>query len=422
MKITNLFGREILDSKGNPTIEAEVTLEDGIKALGGVPSGASTGAAEAFEMRDNDPARYLGKGVLKAIANINGPIKQAIVGQDAYDQQKIDEILIALDGTENKFKLGGNALTGVSMAICRAAARSQKMPLYQYFGQLSQNSQFVLPQPLVLILEGGKHGNWATDCQEFFVIPKKEAFPNFRDRLRAGAEIFRSMEKILNDKGYAVGVGFEGAYMPKEMKTNEEAFELMIQASEKAGYKMGEQILLGVDAAASEFSHAGKYELKSEGNLSLTKEEWLEKIVNWTEKYPLWSLEDMFEQEDWESWTKLTAKIGNRCQIVGDDLLTTNTQRIQKAIDLKACNSVLIKVNQIGTITETIKAIKLANSAGFTSVISHRGGETNDDLIADLCVGTGSWQSKFGGPDRGERVAKYNRLLRIEESLAKKND
>ncbi|HNP89475.1 MAG: Enolase [Microgenomates group bacterium ADurb.Bin219] len=420
MKITNLFGREILDSKGNPTVEAEVTLENGIKALGGVPSGASTGATEAFEMRDNDPSRYLGKGVLKAIANINGPIKQALVGQDAYDQQKIDEILIALDGTENKSKLGGNALTGVSMAICRAAARSQKLPLYQYFGQLSQNSRFVLPQPLVLILEGGKHGNWATDCQEFFVIPKKEAFPNFRDRLRAGAEIFRSMEKILNDKGYAVGVGFEGAYMPKEMKTNEEAFELMIQASEKAGYKMDEQILLGVDAAASEFSEAGKYELKSEDNLTLTKEEWLEKIVDWSERYPLWSLEDMFEQEDWESWTKLTARIGNRCQIVGDDLLTTNAQRIQKAIDLKACNSVLIKVNQIGTITETIKAIKLADSAGFTSVISHRGGETNDDLIADLCVGTGSWQSKFGGPDRGERVAKYNRLLRIGESLAKK--
>jgi len=416
MKITNVFGREILDSKGQPTVEAEVTLENDIKALGGVPSGASTGAAEALELRDNDKTRYDGKGVLKTCANINGPIKEALVGQDAYDQQKIDQIMIDLDGTENKSKLGGNATTGVSMAVCRSAARSQKIPLYQYFGQLTGNTKFELPQPLILILEGGEHGNWSTDCQEYFVIPKKEAFATFKDRLRVGTEIFQTMAKILDEKSYAVGVGFEGAFMPKEIKSNEEAFELMIQATEKAGYKMGEQIILGIDAAASEFYENGQYILKSE-NLSLSRDEWLAKVISWTKKYPIWSLEDMFAEEDWESWTEFTKQVGQQCQIIGDDLLVTNVKRIQKAIDLKACNSAIIKPNQIGTVTETLAAIKLANSAGFITVISHRGGETNDDLIADLCVGTGSWQSKFGGPVRGERVAKYNRLLRIEEKL-----
>lgn len=419
MKITDLYAREILDSKGVPTVEAEVTLENGIKALGGVPSGASTGQAEALELRDGDQNRFFGKGVLKAIENIKGPIKNALLGQDADNQQAIDKIMIDLDGTENKSSLGGNAILGVSMAICRAAARSRKIPLYEYFGLLTGNTSFSMPQPLVLVLEGGKHGNWSTDCQEYFVIPKKETFVTFSERIRVGAEVFHMLEKILIEKGYSTGVGFEGAFMPKEMKSNEEALELIVEAIEKSGYKTGEQILLGIDAASSEFFEDGKYVLKSEGGTSLSREEWLQKIIDWTKKYPLWSMEDMFSEEDWEGWQKLTAGAGSGLQVVGDDLLTTNVKRIQKAIELKAVNSVLIKPNQIGTISETIDAIKLSHSAGFTTVISHRGGETNDDMIADLCVGSGSRQSKFGGPDRGERVAKYNRLLRIEEKLGK---
>lgn len=419
MKISNVFAREILDSRGQPTVEAEVTLEDGIKALGGVPSGASTGKAEAVELRDGDQARYFGKGVLRAVENIKGPIKQALVGQDAYDQRTIDKIMIDLDGTENKGRLGGNALVGVSMAVCRAAARSQKMPLYEYFGKLSGNTEFKMPQPLVLVLEGGKHGAWSTDIQEYFVISKKEAFGTFKERIRVGAEIYKALEKILEERGYAVGVGFEGAFMPKEIKSNEEAFQLMIEATQKAGYKIGEQIVLGIDGASSEFYADGKYTLKSEGGTVLSKEEWLEKIVGWTKKYPIWSLEDMFDQEDWDSWAALTKQVGDKLQVVGDDLLTTNVKRIQKGIDLKAVNSVLIKLNQVGTVSETLDAIKLADKAGYTTIISHRGGETNDDMIADLCVGTGSWQSKFGGVVRGERVAKYNRLLRIEEKLSK---
>jgi len=420
MKIANVFGREILDSKGNPTVEAQVTLENGLVALGGAPSGASTGMAEATELRDNDKARFEGKGVLKAVANINGPLREALVGQESTNQEKIDQIMIGLDGTENKSKLGGNAIIGVSMAVCRASARSLKMPLYQYLGQLAGNTKFDLPQPLILLMEGGKHGHWTSDCQEYFIIPKNGVFPAFSDRLRVGTEIFQALLKILEEKHYSVGVGFEGGFMPKEMKSNEEAFQLILQAIEKAGYKMGEQIVLGIDAAASEFFQDGKYLLKSENNLLLSKEEWLAKIVEWTKKYPLWLLEDMFDQEDWESWTKLTGQIGNYCQIVGDDLLVTNVKRIQKAIDLKACNSAIIKPNQIGTITETIEAIKLCDANGLKTIIAHRGGETNDDFIADLVVGTTSRQSKFGGVVRGERVAKYNRLLRIEEKLTVK--
>lgn len=419
MKIIDLTAREILDSKGVPTIEAEVTLENGVKALGGVPSGASTGEAEAVELRDGDKTRYSGKGVLKAVENIKEQIKQALIGQDALDQRAIDKTMIDLDGTENKANLGGNAIVGVSMAVCRAAARAQKIPLYEYFGKLSGNTKFTMPQPLVLLIEGGKHGNWTSDCQEYFVVPKKEAFETFSDRLRVGVEIFYALLKILEEKNYAVGVGFEGAFMPKEIKSNEEALMLLVQATEKAGYKMIDQVVLGIDGAASEFYKDGKYTLKSEGNIVLSKEEWLDKVIGWTKKYPIWSLEDMFDQEDWESWVELTKEVGGKLQVIGDDLLTTNVKRIQKGIDLKAVNSVLIKLNQIGTVSETLDAIALADKAGFTTVISHRGGETNDDMIADLCVGTTSWQSKFGGVVRGERVAKYNRLLRIEEKLHK---
>lgn len=417
MKITHLTAREILDSKGQPTVEAEVWLENGVKALGQVPSGASTGASEAAEIRDNDQNRYLGKGVTKAVSNIKGEIAAALVGLDVTEQEVIDNTLIKLDGTENKSRLGGNALVGVSMAVCRAAARELRTPLYKYFGQLSGNTNFLMPQALILILEGGKHGNWATDLQEYFIIPLSSAFPSFSKRLQVGCEVFYSLEKILQDRGYSTGVGFEGAFCPREIKSNEEAFQLMIQAVESSGYKMEKEVLLGIDAASTSFYTNGEYVLRSEGHTSLSSRAWSEKVGEWLKKYPIWLLEDIHAEEDWEEWGYFTNQWGSSHQIIGDDLLTTNTKRIQRAIDQKSCNSVLIKLNQIGTVTETIQAIKMAHSAGMNTVISHRGGETNDDMIADLVVGSGSWQCKFGGPDRGERIAKYNRLLRIEEML-----
>lgn len=416
MKITNVHAREILDSKGHPTVETELTLENGMTATASVPSGASTGSTEAVELRDGDKARYFGKGVLKAVENVNTTLKDLVIGQEVTGQRKLDQMMIDADGTENKGNIGGNAIVSVSMAAARAAAMSQDMPLYKYLGSLIGNTTFVVPQPLLLVLEGGKHGNWSTDCQEYFVVPKKERFPTFREALRAGAEIFHTLEQILHDKHYATGVGYEGAFCPMEMKSNEEAFQLMIEATEKAGYKMQDDIVLGLDAASSEFYADGMYTLKSEGNTKLTSRQWTEKVIGWTKKYPIWSLEDMHSESDWDEWTYFTNAIGKDHQIVGDDLLTTNVKHIQTAIDKKAVNSVLIKVNQIGTVSETLDAITLAHKAGYTTVVSHRGGETNDDFIADLVVGT-SKQSKFGGPDRGERLAKYNRLLRIEEAL-----
>jgi len=416
-KIKQIKAREILDSKGDPTIETEVVLGDGIVAAAQVPSGASTGSSEAVELRDADKSRYFGKGVLRAVENINGPISKALIGQNAYEQRKIDQIMIDLDGTENKGNLGGNAIVSVSMAVCRAAALSQKIPLYKYFGKLSGNSNFKLPQPLFLLLEGGKHGAWATDIQEYFVIPRKEKFAKFGESLRVGVEIFHTLEKLLYKKGYSVGIGFEGAFCPKEIKSNEEALQLLIEATEKAGYSLPDEIVLGIDGAASEFFEKGKYVLKSEKGKSLSPREWSERLVEWSKKYPILLMEDIYYEEDWDEWAFLTRKIGNRVQIVGDDLLATNVKRIQKAIDLNACNSVLIKLNQIGTVSETLNAIKFASLAGFPTIVSHRGGETNDDMIADLVVGTASAQCKFGGPDRGERIAKYNRLLKIEEEL-----
>lgn len=417
MKIKDIQGLEILDSKGVPTVSVKVELEDGTVAFGEVPSGASTGSTEAHELRDDDPKRHNGKGVLKAVANVNTEIKNLLVGQDVDQQEKIDQMMIKLDGTENKSRLGGNALVGTSMAVCRAAAQTQNLPLYKYFGQLSGNQDFSLPQPQILLLEGGKHGNWSTDCQEYFAIPKKEKFSSFSEMLRAGAEIFLALGKILNNKSYATGVGFEGAYMPQQIQSNEEAFGLMVEAIKKAGYQPGEQVFLGLDAAASEFYQNGEYVLKSEGELRLKPRDWTNKIIDWSRKYPIWSMEDMHAEEDWDEWIYFTSQLGDKIQIIGDDLLTTNVKRIQKAIDLKVVNSVLIKLNQIGTVSETLAAIELSNSAGFTTVVSHRGGETNDDMIADLVVGTSSNQSKFGGPDRGERLAKYNRLLWIESEL-----
>lgn len=417
--VKDIKAREILDSKGDPTIEVEVLLSDGSVGLAGVPSGASTGTKEAFELRDNDKSRYFGKGVLKAVENINKKINQVLIGHDALNQEKIDKLMIHLDGTKNKSNLGGNATIGVSMAICKAAAISQKLSLYEYFGKLIGNNNYQLPQPLILIMEGGKHGDWATDIQEFFVIPKKEKFETFAERLRVGAEIFKTTGKILKEKGYTTLVGFEGAYAPREIISNEEAFQIMINSVEKAGYRPGEDVVLGIDCAASEFFKEGSYYLKREA-LYLKKDEWLNLLVRWCQKYPIWLLEDCFAEEDWEGWEMLMAKLGKKCQIVGDDLLVTNVKRIKEAIEKNAVNSVLIKPNQIGTITETLEAIKISHLNNLLTVISHRSGETNDDLIADLCVGCGSWQSKFGGPDRGERLAKYVRLLRIEEELCEK--
>lgn len=420
MNITSVTAHEILDSKGMPTVEVEVTLEDGTKAMGQVPAGASTGKLEAVELRDGDQSRYFGKGVLKAVENVSTQINQVLSGQDAYNQAKIDQLMIEADGSDHKANLGANAMVGVSMAVCRAAARSQKTPLYKYFGQLSGQTNFQMPQPMILVMEGGKHGNWATDIQEFMIVPQREHFASFREMLRAGAEVFHILGEILANKGYSIGVGFEGAYAPEQLSSNQEAFDLIMAACEQAGYRPGEQVVLAVDAAASEFFTDNAYTLRSEDNRQVSSEEWLQQVADWSDQYPLWSIEDPFDQTDWEHWTALVSQIGAERQIVGDDLVVTKVDLIQKAIDQKAINATLIKLNQIGTVTETLAAIKLSQQAGFASVVSHRGGETNDDMIADLVVGTAADQAKFGGPDRGERLAKYNRLLRIENELNSK--
>lgn len=413
MKISSIHAREILDSRGIPTIETRIDLSNGTTAKAAVPSGSSTGTAEVCELRDADPTRYKGQGVLKAIENINTIISNELVGKNFEDIDQVDDLLITLDGTENKSKLGGNAILSVSMAFCRAAAADEKMPLYRYLKEVTGTKDIQTPQLNILIMEGGKHGDWATDFQEYMVIPRNELFPTVAESLQAGAEIFRAVHDILDEKHYSTGVGFEGAFAPKEISSNTEAFEIMLAGIEKAGYSPQEEVLLGIDAAASEFYSGGTYNLRRE-NRRLTTEEWIALQSDWFKQYPIWSIEDTLHEEDWDGWVKLTAMLGNDFQIVGDDLLATNTQRIQKAITLNAVNSVLIKINQIGTISETLDAIKLADSAGYTTVISHRAGETNDDFIADLVMGTSSWQTKFGGPDRGERLAKYNRLLEIE--------
>jgi len=417
--ISSVSALEILDSNSNPTLQVKVTLEDGSVGVGTVPSGASAGSSEAIEIRDGDDRRYRGKGVLRAVQIVNTHINEMLVGMDASDQTSIDQAMIDADGTSNKSKLGGNVITGTSIAVLRAAAQSAKQPLYKYISTLGNMpvTDFSMPQPLLLIMEGGKHGNWATDIQEFMIRPKMEAFPNFAEMLRAGSEIFHALGKILDAKGYDTGVGFEGAYAPVQLKSNEEALDLIIEAISQAGYQPEEEFTLALDVAASEFFQDGNYVLKSENNRTLSAQEWGEQLSKWTQEYPLYSIEDPFHEESWEDWSAFVAKHGAHCQIVGDDLVTTNTQRIQKAIDLKSMNAILIKINQIGTITETLAAIKLGLEHGMPSVISHRSGETNDDTIADLVVGTAAIQCKFGGPDRGERIAKYNRLLVIEDEL-----
>lgn len=423
MKIKSIHAREILDSRGIPTVSTIVELQSGVRAKGEVPSGASTGESEVLELRDGDKARYFGKGVLKAVENVNSEIAKALVGKEFTTQVEFDNFLINLDGTPQKSKLGGNSILSVSMAFCRATALEKNIELYDYFAQIYWGEKYdksllKLPSPMILIMEGGAHGNWCTDFQEYMVIPRAEKFATFSEKLRAGAEIFKALHDILVDKGYSATVGFEGAFAPTQMRSNKESFDLIMEAIIKAGYTPGNDILLAIDAAASEFYNADKrtYELKRE-NLNLEVDQWIELQAKWYKEYPIYSIEDTMAEEDWDGWKLLTAKLGKQMQLVGDDLLTTNVKRIQKAISSGIANSVLIKLNQIGTVTETINAIRMAEMAGYTAVISHRGGETNDDMIADLVVGTYADQSKFGGPDRGERLAKYNRLMEIEEQL-----
>ena len=409
--IEDVNAREILDSRGNPTVEVEVFLLSGAMGRAAAPSGASTGIHEAVELRDGDAARYGGKGVLKAVDNVNTTIADELVGWSALDQVGIDEFLIALDGTPNKGSLGANAILGVSLAVAKAAAAYQGLPLYRYIGGVSART---LPVPLMNILNGGKHAADSTDLQEFMVAPT--GAPSFAEALRWGAEVYHSLKKVLKGKGYNTSVGDEGGFAPS-LGSNEEAVEVILEAIERAGYRPGEDIYIALDPAASEIYHDGRYVLKKEGR-ELSGEEMVAFYEDWVEKYPIISIEDGLAEDDWENWTLLVERIGHRVQIVGDDLLVTNVERVERAIKEKAANSLLCKVNQIGSLTESIAAVHLAQRASWTVVVSHRSGETEDTTIADLVVALNAGQIKTGAPCRSDRVAKYNQLLRIEEELA----
>ncbi len=410
-KIKKVTARQILDSRGNPTVEVDVILDTGVLGRAAVPSGASTGDNEALELRDNDKGLYCGKGVLKAVNNVNTVIASKIKGLTA-DFNKIDRVLIDLDGTENKSNLGANAILGVSMATAKAAAQSKKQPLYKFLGGPKAN---ILPVPLMNIMNGGKHANWSTDIQEYMVIPQKSK--TWADSLRIGSEIFHSLEELLKEKNYSVNVGNEGGFAPS-LTSNQEALDLIVEAIGKANYKLDEEIKIGFDAAASEFynEQTNQYELKRD-NVQFDRNGMLEWVLSLSNKYPVASFEDMFSQDDWEAWSELTKRVGDKIQVVGDDLLVTNVERINEAIGKKACNALLVKVNQIGSLTETLNAMKLSQSAGWNNVVSHRSGETEDVTIAHIVVGTGCKQIKAGAPSRSERVTKYNELLRIEEQL-----
>ncbi len=408
--IEDIRAREILDSRGNPTLEVEVALTGGAWGRAAVPSGASTGVHEALELRDGDEARYGGKGVLQAVENVNTTIADELIGWDALDQVGIDKFLIGLDGTPNKERLGANAILGVSLAVAKAAAAALGLPLYRYIGGVSART---LPVPLMNILNGGKHAADSTDLQEFMIVPA--GAPSFAEALRWGAETYHALKSVLRDKGYNTNVGDEGGFAPT-LSSNEEAVELILEAIERAGYEPGEDIYLALDPAASEFYHDGRYVLKKEGR-TLTGEEMVAFYEDWVEKYPIISIEDGLAEDDWEHWGLLTSRIGDRVQIVGDDLLVTNVKRVRRAIEEGAANSLLCKVNQIGTLTEAIAAVSMAQRAGWTVIVSHRSGETEDVTIADLAVALNTGQIKSGAPCRSDRVAKYNRLLRIEEEL-----
>jgi enolase len=412
--IESINGCEILDSRGNPTVEVEVILADGSWGRAAVPSGASTGTHEALEMRDGDKKRYLGKGVLKAVENVNTLIAEALVGYDALEQRDIDFTMIGLDGTPNKSRLGANAILGTSLAVAKAAANCLRIPLYRYIGGVHAH---LLPVPMMNILNGGAHTGWqSTDAQEFMVMPL--GAPTFAEGLRWGAEIYHALKGVLKSRGYPTLVGDEGGYAPA-LKANVEAVEVILEAIEKAGYKAGEQVCIALDPAASEFfdSDKRKYILRKEGK-ELSSDEMIAFWKSWVDQFPIVSIEDGLAEDDWEGWKNFTAEVGNRIQIVGDDLLVTNPERVKRAIDGKNCNALLVKVNQIGSLTETIQAVELCQRAGWRAVTSHRSGETEDATIADLAVALNMGQIKTGAPARSDRVAKYNQLLRIEAELA----
>jgi len=413
MEITKIIAREILDSRGNPTVEADVHLADGSIGRAAVPSGASTGEHEAVELRDNDKARYLGKGTLKAVKNITEHIAPALLGQDAEAQASIDHQMIKLDGTPNKGKLGANAILAVSMAVARASAESQQTPLYRYLGGVSAS---LLPLPMMNILNGGAHADNSVDPQEFMIMPY--GAEKFSEALRWGAEIFHTLKGVLKKKGYATSVGDEGGFAPN-LKSNDEALEVVLEAITLAGYKPGEQVGIALDPAASEFydSKKAKYVFKKSDKSERTSEQMVEFWANWVRQYPIVSIEDGMAEDDWDGWKLMSDALGKKIQIVGDDLFVTNVDRLSQGIEKGIANSILIKVNQIGSLTETLDAIKMASDAGYTSVISHRSGETEDAFIADLAVATGAGQIKTGSASRTDRIAKYNQLLRIEQEL-----
>jgi enolase len=410
--IKNIHAREILDSRGNPTVEADVTLESGAFGRAAVPSGASTGAREALELRDGDKSRYLGKGVTKAVANVNGEIRDALIGMDGQAQADLDSRMIALDGTSTKERLGANALLAVSLAASHAAAAENNEALYVHLG----DGNYKMPVPMMNIINGGEHADNSVDLQEFMILPV--GAPSFSEALRYGAEVFHTLRSVLHGKGMNTAVGDEGGFAP-DLSSNEEAIEVILEAIEKAGFKAGQDIYLGLDAASSEFCENGVYTLGSEGK-SFNSQEFTDYLANWVSQYPIITIEDGLDEGDWEGWSYLTKTLGDKVQLVGDDLFVTNTSILKEGIEKHIANSILIKFNQIGTLTETLNAIRMAHDANYTAVISHRSGETEDSTIADLCVATCAGQIKTGSLSRSDRIAKYNQLLRIEEALGDK--
>jgi enolase len=408
--IVDIVGREILDSRGNPTVECDVLLESGTMGRAAVPSGASTGSREAIELRDGDASRYLGKGVLRAVEHINTEISEAVLGLDASEQAFLDKTLVDLDGTDNKGRLGANATLAVSMAVARAAAEESGLPLYRYFGGMGRMS---MPVPMMNVINGGAHANNNLDLQEFMILPV--GAPSFREAVRYGAEVFHALKKIIDGRGMPTSVGDEGGFAPN-VPNHEAAIQLILEAIDKAGYTPGEQIAIGLDCAASEFFKDGQYHLEGEGRV-LSAGEWSDMLATWCDRYPIVSVEDGMHEGDWDGWKMLTEKLAHKVQLVGDDLFVTNTKILEQGIARGIANSILIKINQIGTLSETFAAIEMAKRAGYTAVISHRSGETEDSTIADIAVGSNAMQIKTGSMSRSDRIAKYNQLLRIEEDL-----
>ena len=411
--IKSITARQILDSRGNPTVEADVLLNDGSFGRAAVPSGASTGSLEALELRDGNKKRYLGKGVSQAVKNVNGPIKDLLIGKDALNQRELDQAMIDLDGTDNKNKLGANAILAVSLASSKAAAASKNIPLYHHYAALFGNERLSMPVPQMNIINGGEHADNSIDFQEFMILPT--GLPNFSEALRAGTEVFHALKKVLHDRGLSTSVGDEGGFAPN-LESNEAACVILMEAIESAGYEAGKDIMIGLDVASTEFYRDGKYHLEAEGK-ALSSAEFAEYIQAWVDKYPIITVEDGMSEDDWEGWADLTERVGEQIQLTGDDLFVTNTKILKQGIDKGVANSILIKFNQIGSLTETLDAIQMAHDAGYKATISHRSGETEDTTIADLAVATGAGQIKTGSLCRSDRVAKYNQLLRIEQEL-----